>query len=56
MRALVEPIRDATYFEQLARVARLKAKDSPDKDLALRLREAAIKNERKARQMRRLTA
>jgi hypothetical protein len=53
MRALVEQIRDATYYELLARVARLKANASGDKDVALRLREAAIKNERKARQLRR---
>jgi hypothetical protein len=53
MWAPVEPIRDATYNEQMARVARLKAAASEDKDLSLRLREAAIKNERKARQLRR---
>ena len=53
MCAPVEQIRDATYYEQLARVARMKATTSEDKDVALRLREAAIKNERKARQLRR---
>jgi hypothetical protein len=49
----VEEIRDATYYEQMARVARLRAAASEDKDISLRLREAAIKNERKARQLRR---
>jgi hypothetical protein len=49
----VEPTRDAIYYEQLARIARLKADASPDKDLARRLREAAVKHERKARQLRR---
>jgi hypothetical protein len=52
---LMEQIRDATHYEQLARAARLKANASGDKDIALRLREAAIKNERKARQMRRIS-
>lgn len=50
---IVEEIRDAIYFEQLARVARLKADASGDPDLTRRLREEAIKHERKARQMRR---
>jgi hypothetical protein len=49
----VEEIRDAIYYEQMARVARLKAAASADKDISLRLREAAIRNERKARQLRR---
>lgn len=49
----MEAIRDAIYYEQLARVARLKADDCGDADLARRLREEAIKHERKARQMRR---
>jgi nucleoside-diphosphate-sugar epimerase len=49
----VEPTRDAIYYEQLARVARLKADASLDKDVARRLREAAIRHERKARQLRR---
>jgi hypothetical protein len=49
----VDVIRDAIYYEQLARVARLKADASDDASLALRLREAAIKHERKARQLRR---
>lgn len=49
----MEEIRDAIYFEQLARVARLKADASGDPDLTRRLREEAIKHERKARQMRR---
>jgi hypothetical protein len=46
-------MRDAIYYEQLARVARLKADAAEDKDLARRLREAAIRHERKARQLRR---
>ena len=49
----LEVIRDATYYEQLARVGRLKADATDDADLARRLREAAIKYERKARQLRR---
>ena len=49
----MEPIRDAIYYEQLARVARLKADASDDPFLARRLREAAIRNERLARGLRR---
>ncbi len=49
----MEPIRDAIYYEQLARVARLKADASDDPFLARRLREAAILNERLARRLRR---
>lgn len=49
----MEPIRDAIYYEQLARVARLKADASDDPFLARRLREAAIRNERLARRLRR---
>ncbi len=49
----MEPIRDAIYYEQLARVARMKADASDDPFLALRLREAAVKHERKARKLRR---
>lgn len=49
----MEELRDAVYYMQLARAARLKADSTDDADLALRLREAAIKNERKARQIRR---
>ena len=45
-------IRDAVYWEQLARVASLKAAASEDSDLRIRLREAAIKHERRAREMR----
>jgi len=43
---------DSIYYLQLARVARLKADASDDPDLARRLREAAIKHERKARQIK----
>lgn len=49
----MEPIRDAIYYEQLARVARLKADATDDPFLALRLREAAVRHERTARRMRR---
>ncbi len=44
-------LRDSIYYIQLARVARMKADATDDPDLARRLREAAIKNERKARQL-----
>ena len=47
----MEPIRDAIYYEQLARVARLKADASDDPFLARRLREASIRNERLARRL-----
>jgi hypothetical protein len=47
----MEELRDAVYYLQLARVARLKADATDDADLARRLREAAIRNERKARQL-----
>jgi hypothetical protein len=45
--------RDAIYFEQLARVARVKAAKCGDPTLAIRLREQAIRHERTARKMRR---
>jgi hypothetical protein len=48
----MEELRDSVYFQQLARVARLKAAGIEDPDLALRLREAAIKHERMARRLR----
>ncbi len=44
-------LRDAIYHQQLARVARQKADATDDADLARRLREAAIRHERKARQL-----
>ena len=44
-------LRDAIYYLQLARVARLKADATDDPDLARRLREAAVRHERKARQL-----
>ena len=44
-------LRDAIYYLQLARVARMKADTTDDADLARRLREAAVKNERKARRL-----
>jgi hypothetical protein len=43
--------RDSIYHLQLARVARLKADATDDPDLARRLREAAIRHERKARRL-----
>lgn len=49
----MDQIRDAIYYEQLARVARLKADAAADPFLALRLREAAVRHERTARRMRR---
>ena len=50
-----EPIaRDSVYYLQLARAARLKAAATTDHDLSLRLREAAVLHERKARQLKRL--
>lgn len=44
-------LRDAIYYLQLARVARMKADATDDPDLARRLREAAVRNERKARKL-----
>ena len=49
----MDQIRDSIYYEQLARVARLKAHATDDPFLALRLREAAVKHERKARKLKR---
>ena len=49
----MEPIRDAIYYEQMARVARRKAELTDDPFLARRLREAGIRHERTARRMRR---
>lgn len=52
-RRLMEIPRDAIYFDQLARVARVKAAECGDPVLAIRLREQAIKHERTARKLRR---
>lgn len=52
----MEIVRDAGSHEALARAAREKADATDDPDLARRLREAAIRHERKARQLRRLSA
>lgn len=49
----MDELRDHVYYMQLARVARIKAAATEDADLARRLREAAVKNERKARQISR---
>jgi len=43
--------RDAIYYQQLARVARLRADSCGDSDVARRLREAAIVHERTARRL-----
>ena len=48
----MDELRDSIYYLQLARVARMKADATDDPDLARRLREQAIINERKARQLR----
>lgn len=48
----MDELRDSIYYLQLARVARLKADATDDPDLARRLREAAVINERKARQLK----
>ena len=48
----MEEVRDAIYYLQLARVARLKAAATDDADLARRLREQAVIHERKARQIK----
>ncbi len=47
----MQEVYDAIYYAQLARVARLKANATDDADLARRLREAAIRHERKARKL-----
>jgi len=47
----MEPRRDAIYYQQLARIARLKADSCGDADVARRLREAAIVHERTARRL-----
>ena len=51
---LMSELRDSIYSEQLARIARANAAATTDRDVALRLKEAAIKHERKARKLRRL--
>jgi hypothetical protein len=48
----MEELRDSVYFQQLARVARMKAAGTNDPDLARRLKEAAIKHERTARKLK----
>ena len=49
----METARDAIYYQQLARVARMKADRSDDPDVARRLREAAVVHERTARKLTR---
>ena len=49
----MEAPKDAIYYAQLARIARIKAAESDDADLVRRFREAAVKYERKARQLSR---
>lgn len=50
----MEIIRDASTYEELARAARQKADEADDADLKVRLREQAVRYERKARQLRRM--
>ena len=50
----MDQIRDAIYYEQLANQARKKADEHSDPDVTRRLREAAVRHERKVRQLRRL--
>lgn len=52
----MELVRDAIYYERLARVARMKASATDNPFLAVRLREAAIRHERMARKLRRDSA
>ncbi|GFM28592.1 hypothetical protein [Novosphingobium sp. PY1] len=52
----MEEIRDAIYYEQLARYARQLAARHEDALAARHLRETALKHERKARKMRRAEA
>ncbi|KHK89442.1 hypothetical protein [Novosphingobium malaysiense] len=49
----MEEIRDAIYYQQLARYARMMADRHTDDAVARYLRETAIKHERKARQLHR---
>jgi hypothetical protein len=49
----VDVIRTVEAHEELARAAREKADATDDPDLAIRLRETAIKHERMARKLRR---
>jgi len=50
----MEIVGDHDYHMQLARAARQRANASDDADLARRLREVAIKHERRARMLKRL--
>ncbi|AIT80935.1 hypothetical protein [Novosphingobium pentaromativorans] len=52
----MEEIRDAIYYEQLARYARQLATRHEDALAARHLRETALKHERKARKLRRAEA
>jgi hypothetical protein len=52
----METVGDIDYHSQMALAARQKADATDDPDLALRLREAAIKHERRVRTLRRLGA
>jgi len=52
----METIGDVEYHIQLARAARQRADVTEDADLARRLREIAIKHERRARMLRRLSS
>ncbi len=49
----LEPLKDANYYENLAKEGRKMVAACTDPDLSLRLREAAILHEREARKLRR---
>jgi len=51
----METVGDSEYHAWLAQAARQRAAASQDADLTRRLREVAVKHERMARRMRRLT-
>jgi hypothetical protein len=53
MSKVMDQPHEAIYFVQLARAARLKADQTSNIDLAIRLRETAVRYERKARQLAR---
>jgi hypothetical protein len=49
----MEEIRDSIYYAQLARHGRKLASEHEDADVARHLREAAVRHDRKSRQLRR---
>jgi len=50
----MDTVGDSEYHTQLAQTARQRADVSADPDIARRLRETAVKHERRARQLKRL--